>query len=56
MKLGREGATNDVGAGQSPELAEAVSLAVDDLTVFTWGSMRDRDVHDLVDAIRARFG
>jgi hypothetical protein len=56
MKLGREGATSDVGAGQSPELAEAVSLAVDDLTVFTWGSMRDRDVHDLVDAIRARFG
>jgi hypothetical protein len=43
--------------GERPvELDEAVSLAVDDVTVFTWGSLRKRDVDELVAAVRAVWG
>jgi hypothetical protein len=55
MKLGRGTTGRDGGAGAPPELDEAAALAVDDLTVFTWGSMRERDVRELVATVRAAF-
>jgi len=39
--------------GRPVELEEAVSLAVDDVTLFTWGSLRERDIEELVTAVRA---
>jgi hypothetical protein len=44
------------GDGVPKELAEARSLGVDDLTLFSWGSLRPRDVEAFAAAVRAEFG
>jgi hypothetical protein len=45
----------DDGDATPKELQEAASLEVDEITVFSWGSLRERDVTAIADAVRATF-
>jgi hypothetical protein len=45
----------DDGDATPKELQEAASLEVDEITVFSWGSLRARDVTEIADAVRATF-
>jgi hypothetical protein len=45
----------DEGDATPNELREAASLEVDEITVFSWGSLRERDVTAIADAVRTAF-
>jgi hypothetical protein len=46
----------DDGDASSKELREAAALEVDEITIFSWGSLRAGDVTEIADAVRAEFG